>query len=99
MKHLLPLLALVALPALACQDSTGPEDLDPQPFPSANGMQSIPGLTDQEASSRVQVIPGRYILRLSERIPNVGAFARGATASPGAELHYVYTAALVWILK
>jgi PKD repeat protein len=94
MKHLLPLLALVAIPALACQDSTGPEDLDPPSFPSPNSIQSIPGLTGQGLAARVQVIPGRYILRLSDRIPNVGAFARGATASPGAELHYVYTAAL-----
>jgi PKD repeat protein len=93
-KHLLPLLALVAIPALACQDSTGPEDLAPPASPSAEGVPSIVAFADQESDPRVQVIPGRYILRLSERISNVGAFAQGATASPGAELHYVYTAAL-----
>jgi len=52
------------------------------------------GLPDPENDPRVEVIPGRYILRLRAGVRNVGAFARAATAPPGAELHYVYTAAV-----
>jgi len=94
MRHRLLLLALVALPLVACQDLTGPAPVEPEPIPSsARDVLSIVGLAAQE-DPRVEVIPGRYIVRLSDRITNVDAFARAATAPRGAALHYVYTAAL-----
>jgi PKD repeat protein len=93
MRHLLPILTLAAL-AAACQDSTGPQDFGPRPSSSAEDIQPVAGLAGQGADARVEVIPGRYILRLSDRVANVGAFARASTNLPGAELHYEYTAAL-----
>jgi len=93
MRHRLPLLALAALPLVACQDFTGPAAVDPANLSAARDLLPMIGSAGQE-DPRVEVIPGRYIVRLAGRITNVEAFARAATASRGAALHYVYTAAI-----
>ncbi len=93
MEHRLPLLVLAAFSLAACQDFTGLPDLDEQSPSAARDVLSMVGLAGQE-DPRAEVIPGRYILRLADRITNVEAFARAATAPRGAVLHYVYTAAL-----
>jgi PKD repeat protein len=93
MRHRLPILALAALTLAACQDFAGPADVEPASPSSARDLLPMVGLAGQE-DPRVEVIPGRYIIRLAQRIQNVEAFARAATASRGAALHYVYTAAL-----
>lgn len=94
MRRRLPLLLLAVLPAFACQDSTGPENPSSLTSLSVESTPPMAEMLQQTADPRVQVIPGRYILRLKKVVRNVGAFARAATSPPGAELHYVYTAAL-----
>lgn len=96
MRHRLPFLALAALGLVSCQDVTdvtGPAAVEPASPSSARDPLPMLGLAGQE-DPRVEVIPGRYIVRLARRITNVEAFARAATASRGAALHYVYTAAI-----
>jgi len=82
MRRLLSLLALASF-SIACQDSTVPTALD-------LSLQA----SHQEPELHQEGIPNRYIIRLAERVGDVEGFARGATASSGAALHYVYRHAI-----